>query len=180
MTNSKVIALFSTILKGVALGLVSLPAFGSDDASNYTLIAFSNGPGGQAVLEKDYDKAIRIAEAARRSAGWQFLAETNLCVSYTMKDMTAEAERACRSAILRAPAAGISSRPARARSSKRNLALAYSNRGVVRALAGDTKRAQQDLVKARTLQGQSPVYGQNLAHLNGEAPANHTARIEYR
>lgn len=155
-----------------------LPVSASDNPA-FTLVAYSNGPGGQALFGGDYDSAISIAKTQRRTAGVRVFAETNLCVSYTLKGMHAEAEVACKKAVKLASAnrGSVWTPISESRSGR---ALAYSNRGVMRAVTGDEEGAWQDLSRAHRIDDEAPAYSQNLSRLEVDDAPESVVRLEYR
>jgi len=169
---------FFSLLSGIALLTLALPALASDDPA-FTLIAYSNAPGGEALLAGDYDTAISIAKPQRRTVGLRLSAETNLCVSYTIKGVQDEAEAACRKAVKLASSSPSSTWTGIGETRARR-ALVYSNRGVMRALAGDQEGARQDLSNAQRIDDETPAYAQNLARLEAGAASESVAKLEYR
>lgn len=169
---------FFKLFSGLALLTLALPALASDDPA-FTLIAYSNAPGGEALLAGDYDTAISIAKPQRRRVGMRLFAETNLCVSYTITGMQDEAEAACGKAIKLASSSSSSVWTSIGETRARR-ALAYSNRGVMRAVTGDQEGAREDLSKAQRIDAERPAYAQNLARLEADNAAESVARLEYR
>ncbi|NNF39960.1 MAG: hypothetical protein HKN64_01190, partial [Woeseiaceae bacterium] len=108
----------------------------------YTLTAIEDVSYGEEVVAGDYDTAIEgiLSSAKVRRSGFE--AQTNLCVAYTRSGDFEKADASCNAALA---ALEKRSRPATAalldlsqsrRVRERYLALALSNRGVLRAITG--------------------------------------------
>jgi hypothetical protein len=126
--------------------------------------AYSNAPGGKEIEARDYDAAIASASSPswRHDAEAALSAATNLCVAYTVKRELEGAYAACAEALTlarrvdKAPGARLRESPATAR--------ALTNRGVLRAVAGDSLGAADDFRAAdRLTKWAAP--SRNLAHL---------------
>lgn len=138
---------------------------------NYTLTAIEDMSYGEEVVAGDYDTAIEgiLTSAKRRRSGFE--AQTNLCVAYTRSGDFEKADASCNAALaaLRkrprpsAMAAIIPSQSRRVR--ERYLALALSNRGVLRAITGSPDLARSDFEQAAELRFGLDVADVNLARL---------------
>ena len=116
---------------------------GAMDTDGYALAIYSDAPGGRAILQRDFDAAIAAARAQEHRPGDRIGARTNLCAALLAKMSAARtqsdggAAAACEDALHAARAGGGS-----------ELALAYLNRGVLQALAGDATAAAADFRRA--------------------------------
>jgi len=119
-------------------------------------------------MSGDYTKGIaRIGSLGSKSAG-TFAAKNNLCVAYTMTKKFDQAVSACEAAV------SIGKRNGRYGGSPinpygtRDLALAYSNRGVLRAVSGDVEGAKQDFEEATEVNADLAAAAENLARLKAK------------
>ena len=152
--------LVSTVIGATALSIVSAAAAASFEVSSY-----SSAPGGKEIEAGDYDAAIALASSPmwRRYAEEELVAATNLCVAYTVKSEFKAAEGACAEALTLARRADKAT-GARLRG---NLATAraLTNRGVLRAVTGDSLSAARDFRAAERLGGEWDAPRRNLAYL---------------
>ena len=144
----------------------------------YTLTAIEDVSYGEEVVAGDYDTAIEsiLSSAKLRRNGFE--AQTNLCVAYTRSGDFEKADASCNAALA---ALGKRSRPATAalldpsrsrRVRERYLALALSNRGVLRAITGKPELARNDFEQAAELKFGLDVADVNLAKLGKGGAAN--------
>lgn len=157
----------------------TIPAQGSDESAVFTLVAYSNGPGGKAIREGNYDAAIKIARHQRRYVETRLAAQNNLCVIYTMEDISVKAKRACKKAVVLAAQTRRQNWTS-TMGYKSALAQALSNRAIMRASFGDDDGARNDLIKALTLNTEKVIYADNLAVLKENSDAMKTAKVDYR
>jgi hypothetical protein len=140
---------------------VSLPAAAG---AGFELGSYSNWPGGAQIAARDYAGAIKAAAAPVAVTGLDpLVAATNLCVAYTVTGAFAEARGACDRAVdlARREDAAASGRF----SSETATSRALSNRGVLRAMLGDTAGAAGDFREASKLHDAWIAAERNLAHL---------------
>ncbi len=126
------------------------------EPSAYAMSVLVDSAGGKAVLRGDYDRVIADLAASTPISGTNFAAHTSLCVAYTKSGDFSNAENACNTAVavtkkaIEGPRShgleGFSKR-----SLRRDLALALSNRGVLRVFTGVTELAEQDFLEASEL-----------------------------
>ncbi|MGH8130888.1 MAG: hypothetical protein ACRES3_08555 [Steroidobacteraceae bacterium] len=144
----------------VAAAIVSGPivsgqwALAAAVPETYEMAAIEDQAHGRIVTAGQYSEAIsrlnRLAGHRRHS----FAAKTNLCVAYTVTMAFDEARSACDEAVrVRDVDAKTVSRysPMDDRVSARDTAIAYSNRGVLRAVTGDEAGARADFETAAEL-----------------------------
>ncbi len=107
---------------------------------------------GQAVVAGDYESAIQGLERKQRHG---FEASTNLCVAYTKTGALAKADRACAAALELSEEAAV----------RRDIAVALSNLGVLKAINGDLSGARKSFTRAIELRAQVPQANDNLGVL---------------
>jgi tetratricopeptide (TPR) repeat protein len=133
--------------------------------SAYRMAVIKDDAYGRVMMSGDYHKGIEKISSYRYKKGRTFAAQNNLCVAYTLTREFADATSACDTAL------SISERYVRHRSSpispftSRDLALAYSNRGVLRAVTGDADGARQDFESAARANTDMQAANENLARL---------------
>lgn len=154
----------STIL-AIALFAAS-PAVAHDQESAFEMTVIRDAAYGGRVVAGQFDEAISRINAARVRPSQKFFAETNLCVAYTKSGDLESAHEACDEALALAFPRGEVLPESRARIARRYEALALSNRGVLRAVSGDSDRARQDFRDALDLEAGLSAPGRNLAHLD--------------
>ena len=140
---------------GVALlgsMMVATAARAEPPSPKLMLSAYADGPQGEALLAGRYDLVIlRLGSHGAPFDDDEVSASTNLCVAYIMTRRWSSAEAACdeavRDAKLDAPEPTMFSRLAR----DQEVAIAYSNRAVLKAVEGQPRSAADDKARARTL-----------------------------
>lgn len=127
-------------------------------AAGYQMAAVSDRARGSAVLGGDYDEAIDdLGGQSRR----RFASSTNLCVAYTMTGDLEKATVECGAALKLSERAAV----------RRDIAVALSNLGVIKAVRGDVIGARQDFSKAISIHGELRPASDNLQRLS-EASAS--------
>ena len=158
-----------------ALGLIAAGCFGTAAAdaveSPYTVAVISDAAHGRQVLQGKYEDAIRNIKPSQRGAYARYYAANNLCVAYVMTRNIDAAATACNDAITairgivdRQP--GTAKRSDIARTQRKFLAMALSNRGVLNAISGDEERARKDFTQALALEAGLPAPASNMARLS--------------
>ena len=137
----------------------------------YTMAVISDQSYGKKVIAGDYDSAIELVTSKKQRGANVFPASMNLCVAYTKKGELDMAEQACETAVTEARA-NVARKRRNALGSTygtvaplRDLALALSNRGVLRAAQGETDRARADFSEAVSLDTGLDAPEINLARL---------------
>lgn len=120
---------------------------------------------GDVVSSGNFDKAILRINTHR--SRFPYATATNLCVAHTMVGQYKHAEHYCDKALEEAEKAAAKGRR-KSRDYTAEWALAYSNRGVLRARRGDNTGAEEDFRMAIEKQSQSELPIHNLARLSGE------------
>lgn len=120
----------------------------------YRMAAIEDSAHGQQVVSGDYHAAITELAGARPKSARYFAASTNLCVAYTITKQFDKAESACDAAIqsrdhVKYPARWFHTEITRTKT--RDKAIAFLNRGVLKAVTGDTEGARQDFESANRL-----------------------------
>lgn len=103
---------------------------------------------GRAVVAGDYDKAIAKLSDNQR----YFESSTNLCVAYAMTGDLEKADVECSSAL----------QISRRREIRRDIAVALSNLGVLKAVSGDLDGAQDDFSQAVRVNSKLSQASENL------------------
>lgn len=148
----------------------SMPALADEEpAVPFTMAVIIGEAEGSKVQAGKYEQAIeRITRSGRRMPRY-FADQLNLCVAYTKTNDIQKASAACEGAIAEVKeeesrvSRSKNDRAPRVLAYRANLALALSNRGVLRAATGDRKRARQDFLAAIELQTRdSWIFENNL------------------
>ena len=159
-TQALQLALAAALLAGSA-------AHAADEPRTFELTAFSNGTAGAALLSGDYNGAIRDLSTHVRTLDMD-TTSTNRCVAYVVTRQVEAARIACDDAVREAQQQ-IATLPVSmtwARSDYRDyLALAYSNRAVLKWMSNDTAAAQSDLKKAAAVAPKATFVARNLTAL---------------
>ncbi len=147
-------------------------------AQPYTMTVVQDKAYGYAVTRGKYENAIRkITNNGNRSRG-RFADQVNLCVAYAKTVDMEKAGAACDKALSdvrdRRPKKSASSDGTAIHAYRHDLAIALSNRGVLRAVAGEVELAREDFVAAIELRGRvSKIAEKNLERLEqSELPAS--------
>jgi len=160
------------VLCALSLAVACAPAWSEVNKPKYEMAVFSDAEQGSKILSGEYDQAIEKINAKSRAAD-SFHLQTNLCVAYTKSGNIKAAEQACEEAVVAAKSlrkirttsfAGPASSQRRAR----YVAIALSNRGVVKAVQGDLEAARQDFEAAMAERSRISSIESNLERLNTE------------
>ena len=136
--QGKLAALFGA--SAIAGGLFAAPV-GAHEATDisaaaaFEMAAVTRRASGNAVLAGDYGRAIEQLGGRRKK---QFESSTNLCVAYTMTGDLELAGIECAAALEMSEKATV----------RRDIAVALTNCGVVRAVSGDLSGARHDFNRA--------------------------------
>jgi predicted negative regulator of RcsB-dependent stress response len=133
------------LLTGMVAAFASI-AQAQENSAAYVMTVIDDRAAGDQVISGAYSQAIEslTANTAKRSS--TFAASNNLCVAYTKTNRLSEAEQACSTALRTSKATYASSYDVNV---KRDFhAVALSNRGVIRAVSGNTDQARQDFKTA--------------------------------
>lgn len=166
------------LLAAAAALLVGASANAGQAASHAVLSGYADTVAGEALRANDYALIIeqlgaRGAQYARDPVG----ASTNLCVAYIMTHEWQHADTVCDEAIRMAKLDSPSGTLYERINHDERVALAYSNRAVLRSLESHPQEAASDLAKAHSLAPSSDFVARNLAALAAapSAPAPQTA-----
>ncbi len=147
--------------------LAGSAAHAGEQPHTFELTAFSNGTGGAALSSGDYNTAIDQLAAHAHSLDSDSIS-TNRCVAYAVTRQMDAARAACDAAV-RDAQQQIASLPVSmswARAEYRDyLALAYSNRAVLKWISNDTAAAQADLKRAAAVAPKAEFVARNLTAL---------------
>jgi Tfp pilus assembly protein PilF len=146
--------------------VISFQSAQADDQSgSYQMSVVLDRAHGDIVSSGNFEKAIlRISS---RHSRFPYATATNLCVAHTMVGQFKHAEHYCDEALVEAEKAAARGMR-KGRDYTAEWALAYSNRGVLRARMGDTSGAGEDFRMAIELKADTDVPMNNLARLNPE------------
>lgn len=164
-----------TIL-AAGLAFLSANAATTDQPTQaYEMRAYLGWPGsGRELVAGRYSDAINAARKHRRKNGEiGLLANTNLCVAYTVTHRFEEADKACSKALTLAHSDNAGHR-FRGLESATAESVALSNRGVLHAVRGNELQATTDFRRAARMNRSWNGPAQNLAYLG----QGKVARIE--
>lgn len=151
----------------VTLAFGAATAGAENDEPGYRLAAIQDAAYGRMILADDFASAIDRLEDRSRGGIYGFYAANNLCVAYIKTGALDRADASCATAVDRistmAEARDFDYEEAAA--IRRFMAIALSNRGVVRALRGDRDLAAADFEKAIDIKSRLAEPGINLARL---------------
>lgn len=137
----------------------------------FTLNHISDAAYGRKISSGEFDDAIQSITAAKRHGTDAIYASMNLCVAYVVTRDLENAANACDAAIvgteerLAEVLEHRSRHSSKAKAYRKFLAIAYSNRGVLRALGGTDDLARADFEKALALKAKLRAPKVNLARL---------------
>ena len=146
------------------IAIVGVTSLSVASAASLKMGSYSNAPSGKEIEAGNYDAAIVLARTpiARHDVEAALIAATNLCVAYTVKRELDGAYEACGEALTLARRVDKAT-GARFRSTA--TARALTNRGVLRAVSGDTLGAAADFREAARSSGNWAAPSRNLAYL---------------
>lgn len=158
----------SIVLLFTALSCASATA--SADEPVFTMTTIIDSAHGAEIAAGKYEQAIEKIAAIDDGVD-TFFYNTNLCVAYTKTGNVDDALLACDAAVEQAASMSFDrrsefSKSFQDRSRREYLALALSNRGVLRAATGDVELARQDFVEALSATARLSVVKTNLARLD--------------
>ncbi len=142
----------------------------------YTLTAIEDVSYGEAIVAGNYDAAIEGILSSAKVARGGFEAQTNLCVAYTRSGEFDKADASCDAALVALKKRYRTSTVAgnipfySRRTHEKYLALALSNRGVLRVVSGEPDLARADFERAADLKFGLDVVDTNLAKLEAGDP----------
>jgi hypothetical protein len=134
-------------------------------APKMVLTAYINGAGGESVMAGKLDEALTEIQRDHSASSDLYTAKiTNQCVAYAAMKLILQALSACDEALRAAKYDRMSSQRFSSASSMQNsyLAIAYTNRAVVRMMAKDPERAKSDMAHAKSLAPSAEFVSQNL------------------
>ena len=150
------------ILLALTAMLACQASWAQELPSDYQMSVVLDRAHGDVVAKGRYDRAIlRINTQQSR---FPYASATNLCVAHTMVGQYKHAEFYCDKALEEAENAAAKGRQ-KSRDYTAEWALAYSNRGVLRARRGDHEGASEDFRLAIEKQSGSELPVHNMALL---------------
>jgi len=167
-----------TRMAAVASLLLAAGAHAADKPSSFVLTAYSNDAAGAEVLSGQYKSALELlAHPKSDSQLYYTAARTNECVAYSALRQLDEAQVACDRAISTAKRSKVPVQGLRARRDQNEMiALAYSNRAVLRWMRNDDANAAADMDTAMKLAPRADFVARNMLALS--APGSKLARVE--
>ena len=157
--------LLPLILVGVGLSVISADVLAQEDSTSYQMSIVFDRSYGDIVSRGSYERAI--VKINRSRDHYPFATATNLCVAHTMVGQYKHAEHYCNQALEEAEKAAAQGRR-KSRDYTAEWAMAYSNRGVLRARIGDDAAAEQDFRMAIEKETGKDLPIHNLAVLKQE------------
>jgi tetratricopeptide (TPR) repeat protein len=157
------------VLCALSLSVACAPAWSDDVQPKFEMAVYSDAPQGMKILNGKYDQAIEKINTASSSA-YRLHVQTNLCVAYVKAGDIDAAESVCEEAVVAAKSLNVvrassfigqSSAKVRAR----YLAVALSNRGVVKAVRGELQAAKEDFDAALAQRSGISTVETNIARL---------------
>lgn len=170
------------LIIGISAALLGTVSHAAGD-SRFTMTAYTNVLGGEEIVSGDYKAAL--AKLDSKSVVHQSDASValNRCVALTMTAQWAPAQAACNTAVHYALLArtthsegGVQVR----QEQDDTIALAYSDRAVLKWLTGDAKAATQDLQRAQTLSHDAALVTQNVNALSARSTLAEVRSAEQR
>ena len=161
------------LIGALSLALVSGTTMADSKDPKFTMTVFEDAPQGARIVAGKYVQAIDKIEA-RGAKNDAIRVETNLCVAYVKAGDVAAAEKSCDAAITAVTGQKRFTRYAMGAESandarRRYLAIALSNRGVIKAVKGDFESARKDFDEALQLNTRLAAAKINLQRLGVEA-----------
>lgn len=164
----------SAIIAASCIGVASA----KDTGPKYTLNTITDAAHGRKIIAGEYDEAINKIKTSSRWSTDNYYAATNLCVAYIMTRDIESGTAACDAAVMQMEEKLASRRSFQyphsleGRAYRRYLAIALSNRGVLRAIGGEAEQAREDFRNAMELQARIPAAEVNLARLENRVAPN--------
>ncbi len=163
-------------VQGGAL-LAGSVAQAADQPNKFVMTAFTNGVGGENIVNGNYQAAI---EQTKRAESTDTTTVSNQCVAYTMSGQFSAAQKACDTAVWSARDDVRQIQATQLWDQERRqqaLAIAYSNRSVLDWLSHDNAAAHRDLSRAGTAAPGVAVVSQNISALNSPQHENSVAQV---
>ena len=154
-----------TVLLALAAVFTFPAAVAEEVPADYQMSVVLDRAYGDVVSKGDFDKAILRINTHR--SRFPYATATNLCVAHTMVGQYKHAEHYCDKALEEAEKAAAQGRR-KSRDYTAEWAMAYSNRGVLRARIGDDAAAEADFRMAIEKQAGTELPIHNLAVLKQE------------
>lgn len=153
---------------GVATGMACYSNAAEAAERAFEMKAYVDYPGGREVISGDYAAATQAASRnADKTGEAGMIANTNLCVALTKSGQLAKADAVCTKAVTLAERSGIAApRLQYGNDNRRYVAIALSNRGVLKAVSGDPLAATRDFRDAAGMaRAGADLPRRNLAYL---------------
>jgi len=158
--------------------LLTVSAAAEETAAGFEMAVIQDVAYGTEIVAGNFRAAILGINSERSRAEDAFATRNNLCVALTMNSKFEKALPECNEAI----AISVERLKVQKRfgyiAGTRNLAIALSNRGVLRLLIGETELARDDFHEARMLRAGVAAPRRNLQYLAAKAEAHQAALLE--
>jgi len=164
MTLRKRVGAPAMALCVLSLTLAGTPAWSGPGKPGYHMSVYNDAAQGSKILAGKYKLAIEKINA-RTPKRDVVLVKTNLCVAYAKSGELEQAAQACDEAVLAAQeqhSAKTHLAKSLASDYERYYAIALSNRGVLKAIAGDLDAAREDFDAAMALRSRLDVIRTNI------------------
>ncbi|HSD70141.1 MAG TPA: hypothetical protein VLB07_11340 [Woeseiaceae bacterium] len=153
------------IAAATLLVLTSVSLAQEEASSAYRMAVIKDDAYGRMLLAGDYATGIAKISSYNKKRARTFAARNNLCVAYTLTQQFGDAAPACEEALTISERYSRNSYSPLSPHGTRDQALAYSNRGVLRAVTGDFDGARQDFEFAATVNDDIDAATANLKWL---------------
>jgi tetratricopeptide (TPR) repeat protein len=173
MTNSKLYEKIGTsakVLCALSLAAACNPAWSETAQPRYEMAVYADSAHGQNILSGRFDQAIDKIRPKTHGTD-ALLAQTNLCVAFAKSGDIEAADKACDKAVVLAKSLRKVRRTdfrneTSAQIRARYVAVALSNRGVVKAVQGDLEAARKDFDAALAQEARMPSIHNNIERLS--------------
>ncbi len=170
--STTAIRLKKAVMTTCALASLVLGATAANaDESQFTVAVIQDAAHGRTILAEDYQSAIDALQTVDAEGLEAFYVANNLCVAYLKTGELAKAKQSCDDAVLaieavlEARGTGTSLHAGSLAQRRSFLAVALTNRGVVRASDGESDMARADFRAAIEVRSRTERPETNLAHL---------------
>ena len=158
--------------------LLSAPAAAEKSAEGFEMTVIQDAAYGTEIVAGNLEGAIAGITSERYRAIDAFAARNNLCVALTLNSEFEKALPECNEAVVISRERMEVEKRFGYAAGSRNVALALSNRGVLRLLIGEGEQAREDFHEARILRSGIAAPRRNLQYLAARAEARQTTVLE--
>jgi tetratricopeptide (TPR) repeat protein len=173
--NRKVISARRKLVTAILLISSGSSLAQSEQPRAYHMAVIKDAAFGRQMIFGRFENGIFGINSYSSKRANSFAARNNLCVAYTKTEKIAEASVACDAAIAISEQDTQRGDSASKRNAARDLSLAHSNRGVLRAVTGDYDGAMLDFEYAVRISDDVDAAALNLARLKSREQTEMTA-----